>query len=298
MSDEMLGFLKDRDIKFTLNAKLDRLSYIKAGGTARMLAEPESLSQLCELSSRLAKEKIPYRIIGRMSNTMSGDGEYDGVVIKTDKLNRKYGAESTIVAECGAKLSDVIWDMARRDMGGCEELFLIPASVGGAVYNNAGAHGRCISDVIASCEVYYPKDRRTVTLSREEMCFGYRDSLLKSRDAILLRATLKFEKKPFSDIKERIRECAKIRRAAQPLEYPSLGSVFKRHGDVGAGYYIDRAGLKGLRVGNAEVSRKHAGFIINLGGAVPSDITTLIIEVKRRVFDTFGIMLEEEIEII
>ncbi len=298
MSYEILEFLKDKDIEFSLHARLDTLSYIKAGGTARILAEPESISEMCELTAWLEKEKVPYRIIGRMSNTMSRDGEYNGVVIKTDKLNRKNTAENIVTVECGAKLSDVIWDMARCNLGGAEELFLIPASVGGAVYNNAGAHGRCISDVIAFCEVYYPKDRRSVTLSRKEMCFGYRDSLLKSRDAILLRATFKFEKKPFSDIKQKIRECAKIRRAAQPLEYPSLGSVFKRHGDVGAGYYIERAGLRGLRVGNAEVSRKHAGFIINLGGAVPSDITTLIIEVKRRVFDTFGIMLEEEIEII
>ena len=298
MSYEILELLKDEDISFEENIGLDKLSYIRAGGSASLSASPDTLRKLCTLTSYLAEAGMPYKVIGRMSNTMSHSGLYEGVIIKTDKLTRKYEAENCVSAECGVKLSELLWSCARRGLGGGEELFLIPASVGGAVYNNAGAHGRCIADIISSCDVYLPKERKRVTLSASEMCLGYRESFLKNNDAVLLDAKFSFVYKSFLEIKARITECAKIRRASQPLEYPSLGSVFKRHEGVGAGYYIERAGLKGKRIGGAEVSRKHAGFIINVGGATPEDICELISEVKNCVFDTFGIMLEEEIEII
>ncbi len=298
MYESLIGFLKETDIKFEEFSRLDTLSYMRAGGSARILASPTNEEELCQLLSYLFDRNIPNKVIGKMSNILPQDGLYNGVVVKTREINSKTVAENTVCAQCGAALSDIIWSAAHLGLGGCEELFMIPATLGGAIYNNAGAHGRSVSDLFVSARLYNLQDRSVREYSVREMCFSYRDSVLKHKSLYLLSATLRFKPSDFSCVKERIEHFARLRRSAQPIELPSLGSIFKRYDGVGAGFYIDKAGLKGYRIGGAVISEKHAGFIVNSGGACADDVIKLIRFTKETVKERFGITLEEEIEII
>ena len=262
------------------------------------MAYPDSKEKLTDILSLLYERQLPYKVIGGMTNLLVKDGVYNGVIIKTDKFQTKSLAEGTISVSCGARMVSVIRSMARQGLGGMEGLAGIPGTVGGMVRQNAGAFGYEVADRFVSAECYLPNVKRPVTLSREDMCFAYRRSALTDSDAVLLSATFRLSPKPPEIILASIRELGVKRRASQPLEYPSLGSTFKRCNGQSAGFYVDRAGLKGARIGGAEVSEKHAGFIINIGGATADDFLKLIDLVKSRVYAVFGIELEEEIEII
>ena len=184
------------------------------------------------------------------------------------------------------------------DMGGLEGLFGIPGTVGGMVRQNAGAFGYEVKDRFVLARCYFPDTGDIAELSPRDMEFTYRGSILSRKGAILLCATFDFIYKKRDEILREIREYRDKRLLTQPLDKPSLGSVFKRHQGVGAGYYIDKLGLKGFSIGGACVSDKHAGFIINTGGATADDYLKLVDYVKSAVYSAFGIELEEEIEII
>ena len=233
-----------------------------------------------------------------MTNLLIKNGYYNGVIVKTDKLLTKSLAENRIKLSCGTRISSVIRSMASAGLGAMEGLSGIPGTVGGMVKQNAGAFGYEISDRFVSAECYLTNEGRRVTFSKTDMSFSYRNSVLSDQNIVLLSATFELLAINTEEILERIRAFSKIRRATQPIEYPSLGSVFKRCNDQSAGFYIDRAGLKGAFVGGAEVSVKHAGFIVNRGGATANDFLKLIDKVKTKVYADFGIELEEEIEII
>ena len=179
-----------------------------------------------------------------------------------------------------------------------EGLFGIPGTVGGMVRQNAGAFGYEISDRFKCATCYHPYTQSISNYSKDDMQFSYRDSILRNNSAILLNATFELIEKKRNDILAEIAEYKERRVTTQPLEYPSLGSIFKRYNGISAGYYIDRAGLKGHCIGGACVSSKHAGFIVNKGGATAEDYLKLIEYVKDKVYSVFGIELEEEIEVI
>ena len=298
MLDEIIGFLKSKDVEYCEHVSLAELSSIKAGGSASVVASPDNIEKMVAILTFLMEQSIKFKVVGNMTNIMSLEGEYPGVVIRTDKINRKTWAENKCSAECGARLSKLLWEGAKVNLGGAEELFMIPAFVGGAVFNNAGAHNLSVSDIFINGVFYSLSNKKILVIDRDDMGFGYRKSVLRERDLILLSATFELVPMDFATIREKIRYFASARRIRQPLEYPSLGCVFKRYGGIGAGYYIDKAGLKGYKIGGAEVSDKHAGFIINKHSASPSDIIALIELIKTSVYNKFGIMLEEEIEII
>ena len=298
MFESLIGFLKKKDIKFEEYSKLNKLSYMRVGGSARVLVAPASAYELCTLLLYLETHGLPYKVVGRMSNILPTDGVFNGVVIRTRNVNRKYVAENEIVAECGAPLAEIIWSAARLGLGSAEELFMIPATLGGAICNNAGAHGRSVSDIFVSARLYSPRNDKTIEYTAEEMCFSYRFSAIKKEPLYLLSATLRFETSEFYEIRERIEHFAKLRRSTQPVELPSLGSVFKQCEGVSAGYYIDKAGLKGYRIGDAMISDKHAGFIVNLGRATAYDVNQLVVFAKETVKERFGVTLIEEIEIM
>ena len=290
--------LKKSECEIKDNFDLTAYSSAKLPMYARYVAYPDNEEKLVNLLSLLCEIQIPYKLMGGMTNLLVKNGMYDGVVIKTDKLQRKRLAENRITLFCGVRMASVIRSMARLGLGGMDGLAGIPGSVGGMVRQNAGAYGYEISDRFVSADCYLTKDKKVVTLSKDCMQFEYRNSVLTDNSTVLVSAT--FELIPSSPqlLLERISDFGKKRRASQPIEYPSLGSTFKRYNGQSAGFYIDRAGLKGARVGAAEVSEKHAGFIINKGGATADDFLKLIDIVKGRVYSYFGIELEEEIEII
>ena len=264
---------------------------------ARCVVYPDTREKLVEILSYLHGQQTPYKVIGGMTNLLVKNGVYNGVIIKTDKLRAKSLAETELTLLCGARMGHIIRSMASLGLGGMEGLAGIPGTVGGMVRQNAGAFGYETADRFIEAECYLVGKKKIVTLSKEDMCFTYRSSVL-SDSTVLLSATFDLIPCPSECILDRIYDIQRKRRASQPLEFPSLGSTFKRCKGQSAGYYVDRAGLKGASVGGAEVSEKHAGFIINKGGATADDFLRLIELVKERVYAEFGIELEEEIEII
>ena len=290
--------MKNTECEFRENCDLTFASSAKLPTFAKIAVYPDSLNKIVEVLDVLHEYGVPYFVIGGVSNILVKGHIFDGVFIKTDKIASKYAAENTITLGTGIRMATVIRDAALQGLGGMEGLSGIPGSVGGMVKQNAGAFGYEISDRFIQAVCYIPSERRIVELSKEDMQFSYRGSILSKRKAVLISATFEFLVRSKEEVFTEINEIREKRLKSQPINYPSLGSVFKRKNGVGAGFYIDRSGLKGFSVGGARVSEKHAGFIVNTGGATADDYLRVIDYVKDRVYATFGIELEEEIEII
>ena len=290
--------LKKSECEFEENRDVAALTSSRISSVARAIAYPESEEKLVDLISRLNDINAKYIVLGKMSNVLIKNGKYDGVIINTHKINRYNLAESTLTLSCGANLSRIAQKMATLDLGGMEGLIGIPGTVGGMVRQNAGAFGYEISDRFKYAICYLPTTQNTVKLFKDDMQFAYRDSILAHAKATLINATFELIPKRYDDIVDEIESYRIKRLETQPITMPSLGCVFKRYNGVSAGYYIDKAGLKGCSVGGACVSHKHAGFIVNNGCATATDFLSLIEYVKERVFHEFNIELEKEIEII
>lgn len=265
---------------------------------ARAIAFPDDERKLINLISTLEDKGLPYIVVGGFSNILIKGGVYNGIIVKTDKILTKTLAENKMTFGCGVRMASAIIQAASLNLGGMEGLAGIPGTVGGMVKQNAGAFGYEISDRFLEASCYFPKESKVRVLCKNDMNFSYRHSLLADETAILLSATFDFLPKSRNDILTQIKTFRTKRIETQPIEYPSLGSIFKRYEGIGAGYYIDKCGLKGFSVGGAQVSEKHAGFIVNRGGATAEDFLRVLEYVKDRVDSVFDIQLEEEIEII
>ena len=297
MPERLFEELRKRNIKFKPDADIGKISSLGIPATALALVEPKDTSELITVLDLCCEWGIPYRVIGRMSNTMPRGERYPGVLIRTTGINRCRLRDGRVYAECGCSLSSLVRLGSEGGYGGIEALYHIPGTLGGAVYGNAGACGTEICDVFISGRVYYPKERRIICVDNEQMRFSYRKSALSEDEGVFLDGELRLVEKSREEILSLI-EAHRIKRQNQPKGVKTLGSTFKRAGDLSAGYYIDRAGLKGFSIGGAEVSRVHAGFIVNRGGATAEDVLRLIEHIKTRVFECFGILLEEEIQIL
>ena len=289
-------FLNSRSIKFKADEPIKNIGYLKVGGACDFVVYPKNELELTELLAFLVKTRTKHKLVGKMSNLLPMDEGYRGVLIKSDALSSVALDGEFLRVGCGLSLPSFSALTMQHGFDGLAELSGIPASVGGAIYMNAGAYGREISDFLVSASVFDPEDGHIKSLSRCELCFEYRHSILKTRTLYLVDATFKLPRGDKKEISERMRAVAEKRRNSQPIAYPSLGSVFKKHEGVSAGYFIDKADMKGTSVGGASVSEKHAGFIINTGNASAKDYKTLAELVKGRVSECFGITLCEEIE--
>lgn len=274
------------------------MTSVRISTVADAVAYPEDEEKLITVIETLRSFQIPYIVAGRLSNVLFRSTRYKGVIINTAKFTTKYEAEKLVELACGTSLPKIIREMADIGLGGMEGLYGIPGTVGGMVRQNAGAFNYEISDTFLSARCYYPTTGAVKTLEKDDMNFSYRHSVLANTDLILLSAKFLFVPKDKRSIFEEIAEYSHIRRSTQPIGSPSLGSVFKRVGNISAAYYIDRSGMKGLCVGGAKVSEKHAGFIVNNGDATANDYLTLIDIIKEKVLKLYGIELEEEIVII
>ncbi len=268
----------------------------RIGGKAALLAEPAHEEALCALIAFARAERVPCLLIGNGSNLLIPDEGFDGLVILPARLNRIDARQDTLTAQCGAMLGTLTQKALECGLGGLASLTGIPGTVGGAVYMNAGAFGSQISDTVSEVRALCGGEIRTIPVS--EARFGYRRSIFASEGMTVLSAVFSLGKDSEESIRRRMGEVMEMRRQKQPLEYPSAGSFFKRPEGHFAGALIEQAGLKGERVGNAAVSEKHAGFLINLGGATCADVLALMRLVQKRVFDMSGVMLEPEVKII
>lgn len=276
---------------------LAEISSMKVGGKAETVFYPRSTEEFASLLKTLSEEKVRFRVIGNASNIIFADEGFSDALISTVKLTQLTLTESGFRAECGALLSACSGFAAKNGLKGFEFAFGIPGTVGGAVYMNAGAYGGEIKDCIKEVVCYDTQKCEICTLSAESLELSYRKSVFhKNKDLYVISAEFSLEKGRESEIYALMRENMKKRKAKQPLEYPSCGSTFKRPEGHFAGALIEQAGLKGFAVGGARVSEKHAGFVINCGGATCADLKALISEVKKRVYDSSGVLLETEVE--
>lgn len=287
------------DVKILAEEPMAKHTSFRVGGPARRMAFPQNGEQLVLLMEFARQAGVRPLLMGNGSNLLAPDGGLNRLVVKTTAMEHmEAGAEGTLTAEAGASLSRLAGFACRMGLSGLEFVNGIPGTLGGAVCMNAGAYGKQIGDVISSVTVLFPEEGIR-TLVPEELHFAYRHSLLTEHsEAVILRAVLHLSAGEQEAIQSAMQDLMEKRRERQPLEYPSAGSTFKRPAGGYAGALIERCGLKGLTVGGAQVSEKHAGFIINRGGATCADVTELIRQVQERVFDQTGVRLEPEVCIV
>lgn len=280
------------------NTLLSGYCTFKIGGAADYILYPDTPDALVELIEVLRDSEIRHIVCGNASNILFPDDGYRGAVIFTRRLNEIAVHENTMQVHCGALLGNAAVTACRCGLKGLEFAYGIPGSCGGAVYMNAGAYGGQMSDIVSGGTYYDPSQEKICVTDGIGHRFGYRSSVFSGTEFIILSSVFRLENDCRESIRERMDSNMKNRSDHQPLSYPSAGSVFKRY----PGYYtsklIEEAGLKGRQCGNAQVSMKHAGFIVNLGGATASDVLSLIELVKETVYSRYGIEIECEIRII
>ena len=273
-------------------------SWYRIGGRARYFLEVEDDAELPELVARLNAEGCPYLVIGAATNTLFAADELPGLTVKLDTETLSMNGD-TVTVSAGYLMPRLAAETAKAGRAGLEFAAGVPGTVGGSVFGNAGAFGGEVKDRLVSAEVI-DETGRPRTIDGADCAFGYRDSLFK-RDRqrwVIRSASFRTTAEPKAAVRARLLEVQKHRRATQPIEQRSLGSTFKNPPGDSAGRLIDAAGLKGLRIGGAQVSPKHANFIVNLGGATADDVLALVAEMRRRVLERFGIELEPEIRVI
>ena len=279
------------------NEPMSRHTTFRVGGPADVLFLPESEEQLLQALSIAREAGAPCFVIGNGSNLVVKDGGIRGLVIALGEgMAAIARAGETLTAWAGASLARVSAYAQASGLSGLEFASGIPGTLGGGCAMNAGAYGGQLSDVLVDARVLLDGVVRTLTV--EEMQMGYRTSLPLRRGGIVISARFALTPDDPEAIAARMRELNARRRDKQPLNYPSAGSTFKRPEGYFAGALIEQAGLKGKRVGGAQVSEKHAGFIVNTGGATAADILTLIGTVQDEVADRFGVRLETEVRIL
>lgn len=279
-------------------APLSNHTSFKVGGRCDMLIYPNSLESLAKLHAKCKEVSLNSIILGNGTNVLFTDRGFRGVVfILSNEIGGVTVEGDTIVAQAGASLKKLCITALDNGLTGLEFAYGIPGTVGGAVYMNAGAYGGEVKDVIVSVTAA-DASGKVITFTRDELDMGYRKSIFTDSDYVILSATFKLNDGDRTEIKDKMDDLMSRRKDKQPLEYPSAGSTFKRPEGTYAGLVIEQSGLKGYTVGGAQVSEKHANFVINKGGATATDIINLIDDVKKIVKEKTGYDLECEVKLI
>ncbi|CAM4030567.1 UDP-N-acetylmuramate dehydrogenase [Catellicoccus marimammalium] len=285
------------ELKILVDEPLANYTYTKTGGPADALVFPKNRQELKEVVHYANMEGISWQVLGNASNLIVRDSGIRGIVILLSEMAEVVVENQRIVAESGAKLIDVTKKALDASLSGLEFACGIPGSIGGAVYMNAGAYGGEIKDVLSAIDVML-EDGTITTWTKEDLSFSYRHSALQQQKAIVLSASFDLEAGSYPVIAEKMAELTDLRESKQPLEYPSCGSVFKRPKGHYTGPLIIEAGLQGYQIGGAQVSTKHAGFIVNIDHATATDYIQLIHHIQEVVKEKFDVELETEVRII
>ncbi|GGE83425.1 UDP-N-acetylmuramate dehydrogenase [Priestia taiwanensis] len=280
-----------------LDESLSKYTYTHTGGNADLFVTPTSYEETQTVIRFAREHNVPVTLLGNGSNLIVRDGGIRGIVLSLVKLTDITVTDTTITAQSGAAIIDVSRMALHHTLTGLEFACGIPGSVGGALFMNAGAYGGEVADVLASV-IVLTEDGELLNLKREELELEYRNSSIATNKYIALEATFKLAPGEHEVIKAKMDELTFLRESKQPLEYPSCGSVFKRPPGYFAGKLIQDSGLQGKIIGGAQVSTKHAGFIVNINNATAKDYTTLIKFVQDTVKEKFGVDLETEVKII
>ena len=287
-------FCDKNSIPYQKNLHANTISTFKIGGIVPLTIFPQNTEQVSVLLQYLYTNSIKYKTAGNCSNILFPDKIIDYVLVKTDKLTFLEIDDCRIITGSGNLLSKIASTALKYRLSGMEKLYGIPGSVGGAVVMNAGAYGSDMSDIVEETE-YVDYCGCIHTIKGQDHNFGYRYSCFTESD-VVTKTSLKLNQGIYSNIREAMTSVIAKRKMSQPLDMPSAGSVFKRPEGYYAGKLIEDCGLKGFLVGEAMVSTKHAGFIVNTGNASSEDVKRLIKIIQSEVFDKFGVELETEIK--
>lgn len=269
----------------------------RIGGEADVFVMPE-VKEIPLVLQKVKELQIPVTVIGNGSNLLVGDQGIRGLVLEIGKpADYIEIEENRIRAGAGTMLGKVAASAAEAGLGGMEFAAGIPGSIGGAVVMNAGAYGGEMKDILVEVKVF-TKDGTELVLKKEDLDLSYRHSCIPEKEYIVAEAVIELQPKDISEIRERMAELRQQRVEKQPLEYPSAGSTFKRPEGYFAGKLIMDAGLRGYQVGDAQVSEKHCGFVINRGNATASQVKQLMMDVAERVYEEFQVTLEPEVKMI
>lgn len=290
--------LSELGIKCELNISLSSYTSFCIGGAVSLAVFPASEDEAVAVLSLLRENEVRTLIVGNGTNLLVDDGGFDGAAVIMSGLRGVLVSEERIHAECGVPLTGLSSTAQKHSLSGLEFGYGIPGTVGGGVYMNAGAYGGDMSQVVVRTRYFDMETGEIGEFAGEEHLFSYRHSVYEDSSKVILSADFVLCPGDKAEIKAKMDEYMTCRRTKQPLEYPSAGSVFKR----GDGFYtaklIDEAGLRGRRVGGAEVSEKHAGFIVNRGGATSADVLALIDIIKSEVKEKFGVDIVCEIKYV
>ena len=274
---------------------MSRHTTFRIGGEAACFIRISSEEQLRKLIPYFENVGIEYFVLGKGSNLLVGDKGYPGVILQISDACQQIEAEGNrLQVQAGAALSKVALFAMERGLEGLEFASGIPGTVGGGVVMNAGAYGGEMKQVVESVRVL-SSEGEILTLDNDTMEFGYRTSIIRNRNFTVLSVTFRLREGNREEIRARIEDFQKRRMEKQPLNYPSAGSTFKRPEGYFAGKLIMDAGLRGFQIGDARVSDKHCGFVVNVGKATARDVTDVIEEVQEKVRERFGVSLEREV---
>lgn len=299
MYNEIALFAETLGAEVILNAPMKKYTSFKCGGNARVLVIPQSVDSLQKIVEFCYSKDVHPFVIGNGSNLLVSDNGIDNVVIKIGSKIAKIELldDNSIYCEAGASLKSLCMFALENSLSGLEFAYGIPGTLGGAVYMNAGAYNGEMKDVLVSVK-HFDLNGKMGDLLQNDLHLRYRGSAYTDNGYTIISATMKLKKADKTEIKLAMDDKLQRRKDKQPLEYPSAGSTFKRPEGYFAGALIEDCGLKGYTVGGAQVSEKHAGFVINKNNATTTDVINLIKDVQKIVYDKHGVKLETEVKII
>ena len=294
--NELYRIVGEENVK--LDEPMSKHTTFRIGGPAAYFVTPMDTEELSQVVALCRAEKMPFFVLGHGSNILVRDKGMSAVVIQLYKNYSDFSIKGErVIAKAGVMLNRLGQEIRDAGLTGFEFAAGIPGTLGGAIMMNAGAHGGEMKDIVESVSLM-DYDGNLIEKSVSEMDFSYRHSIVEDEELIVIGATLKLKKGDVKAINDRMQELAIARKTKQPLEYPSAGSTFKRPEGYYAGKLIMDTGLAGYSVGDAQVSEKHCGFVINKGHASAQDVITLINDVKKKVFDKYSVELSPEVKIV
>ena len=279
-----------------VDVPLSKMTTLRIGGKAKYTVYPENQVALDSIIRVLKKRGVPYKLIGKGSDLLCSDEDFDGVIIRLDRhCHNSYFDENRLTVQAGCSIIMLAVEAMKKGLSGLEFASGIPGTVGGAIFMNAGAYKSSMSDILD--EVLVLRDNTSEWIKAEDCEFGYRSSIFqKHPDWIILGARMTLTPKDSKEISDLMEDRRKRRMASQPLEYPTCGSVFRNPEGMNAWQLIDGIGYRGKRIGDAMVSDKHCNFICNMGNAKAEDYLTLVKEIQEAVYEKYGVMLHTEME--
>lgn len=294
---DLMNELMKQNIELERQVTMAPYTSFRIGGRCPLIALPRTPQQLCQCVAAAQRHGVPYRIFGQASNILyPSSGSHSFVILLRSNFAAVRREGDVLCALAGATVRRLCNEALEAGLSGLEPIYGIPGSIGGGLHNNCGAFHRELSDLLVRCTVLH--QGRIEEWQRSDLQFSYRQSPFDDQDAIVLEAAFQLEPGEPEAVRSRMQDILERRQTRQPLNYPSAGSVFKRPAGHYASALIDQCGLKGRRVGDAQVSLKHAGFIVNLGAATSEDVSGLIAEVQKEVWDQTSVKLECEVEMI